>query len=390
MLRTIKVILTVCMLSVLLVPRAPVTAQADSDPEPYTGETLCSPDAYLVAPQDCLALGPSSTLTDLAKKGIVFPPIPVAFDRPDPALNKLDVKYAKINLPDSEAAPIYGSLDDAVAGGTPKRLLAAGYGLRYVSYTAVNDVGGGHYVMLPTGEWMRGSPSGISSTFQGLLFNQNPQASFGWIIDGTNVHTAPSVLAPYGARQLAKNDVVQIYDLRQAEGTTFYMVGMNEWVDRHYIRQFTLNAKTPQGVDNNRWIEVNLYEQTLSVYENGQLVFATLIATGVKPYYTRPGLFKIYQKKPLETMSGAFEAGRGDFYYLADVPWTMYFDEARALHGAYWRAWFGIAQSHGCVNLSIGDSHWLYDWAKEGDWVYVWDPSGQTPTDPSLYGKGGA
>jgi len=41
------------------------------------------------------------------------------------------------------------------------------------------------------------------------------------------------------------------------------------------------------------------------------------------------------------------------------------------------------------VNLSVADSHWLYDWANEGDYVYVWDPSGKTPTDPALYGSGG-
>jgi hypothetical protein len=25
----------------------------------------------------------------------------------------------------------------------------------------------------------------------------------------------------------------------------------------------------------------------------------------------------------------------------------------------------------------------------EGDYVYVWDPTGKTPTDPALYGAGG-
>ncbi len=87
-------------------------------------------------------------------------------------------------------------------------------------------------------------------------------------------------------------------------------------------------------------------------------------------------------------MRGAFEADRSDFYYLQEVPWTMYYDEACALHGAYWRTRFGFPQSHGCVNLAPGDAHWLYNWAKVGDWVYVWDPSGKTPTDPAAYSAG--
>ena len=74
-----------------------------------------------------------------------------------------------------------------------------------------------------------------------------------------------------------------------------------------------------------------------------------------------------------------------DYYYLDNVPWTMYFDKARALHGAYWRTRFGYPQSHGCVNLSVGDAHWLFNWAHEGDYVYVHDSSGLTPTDPALY-----
>jgi lipoprotein-anchoring transpeptidase ErfK/SrfK len=99
-------------------------------------------------------------------------------------------------------------------------------------------------------------------------------------------------------------------------------------------------------------------------------------------------LFQIYKKLEIEKMQGG--VGTPEYYYLEDVPWTMYFDKARALHGAYWRAKFGFPQSHGCVNLSPGDAHWLFNWAKEGDWVYVHDPSGETPTDPALYGDGGA
>ena len=60
------------------------------------------------------------------------------------------------------------------------------------------------------------------------------------------------------------------------------------------------------------------------------------------------------------------------------------------IHGAYWHNKFGTELSHGCVNLSVGDSHWLFDWAEIDDWVYVWDSSGKTPTDPEMYGEGGA
>jgi hypothetical protein len=39
--------------------------------------------------------------------------------------------------------------------------------------------------------------------------------------------------------------------------------------------------------------------------------------------------------------------------------------------------------------MSIADARWLWEWADNGDYVYVWDPSGETPTDPSFYTGGG-
>ena len=55
-------------------------------------------------------------------------------------------------------------------------------------------------------------------------------------------------------------------------------------------------------------------------------------------------------------------------------------DAARALHATYWHSGFGVPLARGCVNLSTGDAHWVFDWIQEGDWVWVWDPTGQTPT----------
>lgn len=126
------------------------------------------------------------------------------------------------------------------------------------------------------------------------------------------------------------------------------------------------------------------------VYDKNELVYATMVATGMEPFYTQPGVFQIYEKKEVEDMTGAFEADKSDFYSLQDVPFALYHDQERAFHGAYWRAWYGFEQSHGCINMSIGDAHWLYNWANIGDYVYIHDPSGVTPTDPSYYGAGGA
>jgi lipoprotein-anchoring transpeptidase ErfK/SrfK len=98
----------------------------------------------------------------------------------------------------------------------------------------------------------------------------------------------------------------------------------------------------------------------------------------------------VYAKLDVDTMQGAFEADRSDYYYLQDVPWVLYYDQARAIHGAYWHNGYGYPRSHGCVNLSPVDANWFYRWAEEGTYVHVYDPTGQTPTDEEFFGSGGA
>jgi lipoprotein-anchoring transpeptidase ErfK/SrfK len=181
---------------------------------------------------------------------------------------------------------------------------------------------------------------------------------------------------------------VPVYNVQRVQDTDWYLVGPDEWLPQRLVVRVIPNTTPPQGVTGDRWIEVNLLEQTLAVYDKRQLAFATVIATGAEPFWTKPGMFQIKQKLASTVMRGALDGG-GDAYYLEDVPWTMYYDGARALHGAYWRSKMGYPQSHGCVNMTVGDSRWLFDWAVEGDWVYVWDPSGKTPTDPNLYSSGG-
>ncbi|HCE18163.1 MAG TPA: hypothetical protein DEQ80_09920, partial [Anaerolinea thermolimosa] len=279
----------------------PVHAQSA---EPYTGAPLCLPEAYPSQVNGCLPYGPAAQLNEWAKVGLTYPPRPLPAVHPSAELTHSPVFIAKINLPADQPAPLYATLEDAVSGNNPVRFIAPGKGLRYVSYINVERVNDKPYVQLKTGEWMRASPAAYSS-FQGLLFSRNPATSFGWLVDHTRARSAPGYASPEVGDLLYRETPVPIYQKVVKDGVEWFQIGFDQWIERRYIRQVTVNPTPPEGVDNNRWIEVNLYEQTLAVYENGQLLFATMVATGGEPFYTRPGLFKIYQKKPLETMQGA-------------------------------------------------------------------------------------
>ena len=112
---------------------------------------------------------------------------------------------------------------------------------------------------------------------------------------------------------------------------------------------------------------IDLYEQTLIAYEGERPVFSTLISSGLEEWSTNEGLFHVYLRYERTPMSGAYQ--QPDFYWLQEVPWTQYFDDDIALHGTYWHDGFGYRHSHGCVNASITDAKWLYEWAAD-QWDY--------------------
>jgi hypothetical protein len=351
---------------------------------------LCLPGQPDTDGPECQHSGPTAYLDQLAANGVILPRNPLPGKQLDEAFSTLPFNYVRLY---GGETPIFRSVEDAKLNQNSYRVIPAGFGfISYVDY--FQGAGNGKYYMIEPGMWVRGGHTSgrvSPSTFNGIIFAGTPTLKFGWVIYSADVYQAPGGNETYKTgKTLNKFDSIQVYQEIEVGAQTWLMIGPNEWVDKAFTALVYPTETPPEGVTNGRWIEVNLLEQTIAVYQEGRMVFATLTSTGIAGWWTRPGLFQITEKQETTPMSGFFEADRSDYYYIEDVPWTMYFDEARALHGAYWHNYFGYEQSHGCVNLSPGDSHWLYLWATEGDYVYVWDPSGVTPTDPSLYTAGGA
>ena len=113
-----------------------------------------------------------------------------------------------------------------------------------------------------------------------------------------------------------------------------------------------------------RWIDVDLTNQMVYAYEGDTIVNSFVVSTGTSMTPTVTGRYKIWIKLKKTSMSGPG-------YYLPDVPYVMYFHKGYGLHGTYWHSNFGTPMSHGCVNLSIPDAEWLYNWAFEGTVVNV-------------------
>ncbi len=348
-------------------------------------QAICLPGADS-APGSCMLAGPSQRLSELAAMGITFPEDPLPLAHPPYELSHIHFAYA---LLDNAEIPVYASLQDAIDGKQSGTLPKSK--LKYISYYDREVTDRGTFYLNSKGQWLSGEyVSRVSVPYlQGYLVKGPLYTTFAWVKQECQSQTAPGYLGATPRKDYQRMDVVRVYDTKIADNVEWDMIGPDEWIEHRFIGKVTANTTPPQGVTNGRWIEVNLYEQTLMVYDNQKLIFATLVATGSDPFYTQPGLFKVYKKLEHDPMYGAFKADRSDYYYLEDVPYIMYYDKARALHGSYWNTMLGYPASHGCVNLSAADAHWLFDWAKDGEWVYVWDPSGMTPTDPAYYGPGG-
>ncbi len=120
----------------------------------------------------------------------------------------------------------------------------------------------------------------------------------------------------------------------------------------------------PEVDPNERWIDVNLSEQRAYAYEGNTLIRSFWISSGTWEHPTITGQYRIYVKYEVADMTGPD-------YYLPDVPFVMYFYKGYGLHGTYWHNNFGYPMSHGCINLSIEDARWLFDFASVGMLVNI-------------------
>jgi lipoprotein-anchoring transpeptidase ErfK/SrfK len=123
---------------------------------------------------------------------------------------------------------------------------------------------------------------------------------------------------------------------------------------------------SPQYASNGgeHWIDVDLSQQRVYAYEGDTIVNSFIVSTGTWQTPTVTGKFRVWIKLRSTTM-----AGPG--YYLTNVPYTMYFYKGYGLHGTYWHNNFGTPMSHGCVNLTIPDAEWLYNFSVVGTVVNV-------------------
>ncbi|MBW2454302.1 MAG: L,D-transpeptidase [Deltaproteobacteria bacterium] len=191
--------------------------------------------------------------------------------------------------------------------------------------------------------------------------------------------------------------------VRKVDGEKYYLLKDGRWAFHKDIGIALEPRKWPRAARKGaKWIEVDLSDQVLVMWQGKTPVYATLVSTG-RPAIGDPetttstprGVFNIYSKHISATMDSDEGSGRrlnqdkeakpgdedyvpqrGDGVYgvtkrrghglfkLRDVPRIQYFFKNYAIHGAYWHDVFGIPRSHGCINLAPVDALRVFKWTE--------------------------
>lgn len=283
------------------------------------------------------------------------------FDFTEPELNRLPLNLDLLN--DRWYRRVNGRVEVFNApNGQVVRVIEAGF--NYV--TILSDENG--WSRINTDEYVRSENLqdinwGISR-FTGVML---PEEGFEYTLAFTLINLYPSSEPGGDPREsnglMYRYTPVYIYDIETVAGEDWYLIGADKWVHQYHVAKVHPLEEIPETVDTEIWVGIDLYEQVVTAYEGDTPIFATLISTGLDRWPTYEGTFHIYYRNPREFMTWGTVGD--DYYALEEVPWTMFFDEGRALHGAYWHDGLGYRRSHGCVNMSITDARWMYEWVAE-------------------------
>lgn len=342
-------ILTLIFIATFLIPIQAAAADCQTTPQ-NNGCTAGLPTAQYMMLLDQMLLHPSPQ--------VEFLPV-----------NEEEVyKFAFRQLINPAGTVVYDA-----PNGQAVRTLASGS-----AYVTVEGYEPG-WIKINATEWVQESDTKEvkPSVFAGALLDEADLVyPMAWVLFGMNPAPYPGAEPDKSRPKTERYTPVNIFAVVEVDGWKWYLIDPDNWIKQTYVGRI-LFVDRPEGVKG-RWFAVDLYEQVLVAYEDNQPVFATLISSGLPDYPTNEGLFRTWSRFINTPMDGA--EGRTDFYSVENVPYVMYYDESFALHAAYWHDIFGYRNSRGCVNLSLTDAHWIYEWSLEGGyelpWVYIYS-SGQ-------------
>jgi len=225
------------------------------------------------------------------------------------------------------------------------------------------------------------------STFQGLVLRGEADLPVHWIVRETPLQRrsgeGEALIKLEDKKPVRRSRYPFVRKVTIGTGR-FYEDAEGNLMPEYAVGQ-SYKLKRPPGVGpEEKWVHVDLSEQTLVAYVGDRPVFTTIVSTGKEPGMTPVGVHRLQSKHIATSMRD--QPVEDDAYSIEDVPWTQYFHNNVALHGAFWHGGFGLVRSHGCVNLSPPDARWLFGFTEPAL------PDGWHSVTPATgaFGKGSA
>lgn len=136
---------------------------------------------------------------------------------------------------------------------------------------------------------------------------------------------------------------------------------------REPVYSMTANAHGYNDIGNT-YIEVDLSEQHMYFYQNGEDIFESDIVSGDMRYSDRQtpaGIYTLYYKKSPDVLRGK-QLANGKYEYEQPVTYWMPFNGGIGFHDANWQPYFGGDRfmeggSHGCINMPPEKAAELYN-----------------------------
>jgi hypothetical protein len=290
----------------------------------------------------------------------------------------------------SDARPPTSSLVQASGGSLEPTLLGKGREVAFgSSFLAPGPAGPRRFVVLADG---RVAPAdrlkpALGSTWSGLdLAKTGLPAAF---VHKLGVHTW----------SLAKGKAVKNDDelerhtslalsgkFRTVDGVRFEETRDGRWLRAKDLVVIMRRSKFPDfATGSQKWMDVSIANQTLTLYEGRKPVYATLVSTGrdmlrdpSTSASTPRGNFKVRKKWLTQAVDG--REAQGD-RPLLDAPWVMELEAGLALTGQVWSD--SVGEAHGFRNVALTpiDARKVFTWSDpvvpEG-WHGVVDEAGGT------------
>jgi hypothetical protein len=184
----------------------------------------------------------------------------------------------------------------------------------------------------------------------------------------------------HAARTLTQYEKADFKITSLTTGLREMLDNMNDATPQNEVHKSDLELMSYYHVTGGRVVMVSLREQVARFYENGNLVYWSLVTTGRPELPSWPGYHTAFLRLSPTIFTSPDPVGSQNYYQPTPIHYAVgYAAGGFFLHDAWWRSQFGQytnlphhdpaafnGGSHGCVNFPLENMQWVYNFVVLG------------------------